>query len=1542
MQKKITLLFSFLLITFFTFGQEWRSVDEAKAEKEKDPKKVERGINPYRNAVDGIEVEKNAPTGKETVDYDITDSPDGGPYSNTLTDLGWHTFTVSESESIVAVQVDYTWTTDAYAYEGSFHLESPNGTSAVIASGQEDGTYSVVLDNFEGESLNGDWDIWIEDSFGDGGHQATDVTVTFFTPSANDAGINEILSIEEGLTFNGEKDLIVQLKNYGTDELTSANIEGGYVVNEDTTWMEQMEWTGSLEQGETEEVNLGSINLEAGKVYQVGAWTSQPNGVEDENPANDTTGIETEVYQKGSLIESFEYESFPPKNWKVVNNDGGSKEWMRDGNYSYQGDFSASVGYETPNDDWLITPKLVVGEDDIFSFWAYSTGSIFLEDFNVLVSKKSNDINDFTITLDEVVEHPNEWQQHSYNLTDNANISEGDEIYVAIQCVSDNQLRLAVDMFTGPMLAGIEDNDVAVNEVVTSVLKPGVENELEAVIQNDGINDQTSVEVTFEINGDQVGTATVDELTYQEYETVTVPWTAPDEPGSHTLKVFVSDDDNNDNNSVTKEIWSLKEQNSFVMDLNDEELLSMTLPDAQEIEVIGANTTLLYAGTWALGKWYAVSDENALLTVDTATGTRETIGTLELNSVTGLAYDWNSNTMYAMTYDADNEVSKLYTVDIETAEVEQVGSGTTPGININLACDLEGNLYSMNLDDKLYEISSSAGAGTEVGDLGININYAQDMEFDHANGDILYATAYTSEGGLYTINTETGEANLLGAFDEGNEYAGFAIPYHSPVPYASELYPANNSETTPVDTEIYVTFDQEIDSVDFSGITVTGENSGDAENISAELDGNTLIISNDPLENNDVYTVTIPAETVSAEEPNEEISWTFTSIMEAPETKTLSPENESEGVVLDADVSAIFDQKISDNNLASVTMTGNVQGDVTGVDATVHSDGKTVVIEHDDFTEYEDTITVNIPADAVVNEDGVGNENEIEWEFYTMNEDQPVADSLAPANNATGVALDADALIRFDKTVTANDLNGITITGENEGEVGNVEANLEDDDMTITITHDDLANNDELYTVTIPGGAVEASGEPNDEIKWNFTSIKTAPQLVEMVPADGENKVAPDEEINFSFDQEVDTDYDLDTMITIIGENEDTTEITSVTQDADEMGYTIAHNGMEYNNAEYTVTVPAELVYNSDEVLNEDEVTWTFTTIMAEPLPISTTPEPEETDVPLDAEVAIEFDQEIEPNDLDIISINSEAMGQVENVNATIEEDNKTITITHDDFFTENDDIYTVKIPSSTVMNNDGVYNSEIEWSFQTVYTYDITFQAQKDDVPVEEVTISMAGQEATTNEEGKATVKSVVKGGPYEYTATKDGYKTVNGSIDVNGEAIVPINLEEGYTVTFDVSDESENIEGATVDFNGESKTTDESGVAEFMEIEPGTKSYQVTMSGYDSESGTVTVEDGDVSKSIVMTESATNINELEKHGIEVYPNPTDGVFYITNKENAKMELVISDITGKSILKKAIEDSRNQINLSDYATGIYILQISRGEDTYSGKIILK
>ena len=116
----------------------------------------------------------------DTLTKTITNSPAATAYdSNTYTENGWTDIAVTEEGQTGSIIVTYNWTTDNYASEGSLWAESPSGTSIMLASGQSNGNYTITNNSFAGEPLQGNWKLWIEDSYGDGGHQAKNVVVKF-------------------------------------------------------------------------------------------------------------------------------------------------------------------------------------------------------------------------------------------------------------------------------------------------------------------------------------------------------------------------------------------------------------------------------------------------------------------------------------------------------------------------------------------------------------------------------------------------------------------------------------------------------------------------------------------------------------------------------------------------------------------------------------------------------------------------------------------------------------------------------------------------------------------------------------------------------------------------------------------------------------------------------------------------------------------------------------------------------------------------------------------------------------------------------------------------------------------------------------------------------------------------------------------------------------------------------------------------------------------------------------------------------------------
>ncbi len=111
----------------------------------------------------------------------------------------------------------------------------------------------------------------------------------------------------------------------------------------------------------------------------------------------------------------------------------------------------ASTSSPTPpavNNDWLISPQIQLGTSgNTLSFWAKSCDTNFgLERFKVGISTTGTAVGDFTIiTPTPYITTPSNatWIEYTYNL-DNY---QGQNVYVGINCVSNDQFGFAVDDF---------------------------------------------------------------------------------------------------------------------------------------------------------------------------------------------------------------------------------------------------------------------------------------------------------------------------------------------------------------------------------------------------------------------------------------------------------------------------------------------------------------------------------------------------------------------------------------------------------------------------------------------------------------------------------------------------------------------------------------------------------------------------------------------------------------------------------------------------------------------------------------------------------------------------------------------------------------------------------------------------------------------------------------------------------------------------------------------------------------------------------------
>ena len=169
---------------------------------------------------------------------------------------------------------------------------------------------------------------------------------------------------------------------------------------------------------------------------------------------------------------------------------------------------------------------------------------------------------------------------------------------------------------------------------------------------------------------------------------------------------------------------------------------------------------------------------NELHTLNTATGITATIGAS--TPISGHMWTGASGTADGTLYasSTDDAQSYLYTVDITSGTATVIGEITNAPTIIDIAINADGEMYGVDIStDNLVRIDPATGAGTVIGSIGFDADYAQGMDFEPISG-ILYLAAYNAtaeRGELRIANTTTGSSSLVGAFPDGAETDALAF-----------------------------------------------------------------------------------------------------------------------------------------------------------------------------------------------------------------------------------------------------------------------------------------------------------------------------------------------------------------------------------------------------------------------------------------------------------------------------------------------------------------------------------------------------------------------------------------------------------------------------------------------------------------------------------------------------------------------------------------------------------------------------------------------
>jgi len=294
-----------------------------------------------------------------------------------------------------------------------------------------------------------------------------------------------------------------------------------------------------------------------------------------------------------------------------------------------------------------------------------------------------------------------------------------------------------------------------------------------------------------------------------------------------------------------------------------------------------------------------------------------------------------------------------------------------------------------------------------------------------------------------------------------------------------------------------------------------------------------------------------------------------------------------------------------------------------------------------------------------------------------------------PRGNDTTTTTDIH--VTFDRPPVSADLEKITLTTTN-GQSLSVVATIADNKLNISSS--ELQNNT-TYTVSIPFGTLE---NVNEDIQWSFSTISGV-AVTETTPLNRSQRVPINTFIAVTFNQDIEADnLSLIQVAGISG---------TLTPSIVGNRLIISQENLE-NATDYQVHIPAGSIRNYNQ-----NIDFEFSTIEAIAI-TALTPNFFSSNNPLDAPIAVTFNQDISAGTLSII--------EVAGISGTITPSiiGNQLIIAHEGL--EYNKTYRVTVPTGSIEN----YNQPVTWIFNTLEYSEIPFDLQS---------ISPTGERVLVNE---------------------------------------------------------------------------------------------------------------------------------------------------------------------------------------------------------------
>ena len=608
-------------------------------------------------------------------------------------------------------------------------------------------------------------------------------------------------------------------------------------------------------------------------------------------------------------------------------------------------------------------------------------------------------------------------------------------------------------------------------------------------------------------------------------------------------------------------------------------------------------------------------------------------------------------------------------------------------------------------------------------------------------------------------------------------------------PGVSSTDPANGATGVPVNQQIAVTFDTEMDplTITTSSFTVTGPESTLVSGTVNYIGTIATFTPDSPLAPETLYTATITtaARDLAGDPLASDFTWTFTTgatpDTAAPTVNFTDPANDATGVALNQQVGVTFWEAMDPLTITTSSFTVTGPG-TTPVAGTVTYVGTTATFTPDSLLAANTTYTATITTAA---RDLAGNAlaSDFTWTFTTgatPDTTAPTVESTDPANNATGVPLNQKIAVTFWEamdplTITTS---SFTVTGPGSTLVAGTVTYV---GTTATFTPDSLLAANTTYTATITTAARDLAGNAlASDFIWTFTTPDTiVPTVLSTNPTAGQTDVAINSTVAATFSEPMDPLTITPASFTVTGPGSTLVAgtVTFVGTTA-----TFTPDSLLAANTTYTATITTAARDLAGNALASDFI-WTFTTPdTIVPTVLSTNPANLQTNVALNSTVAATFSEPMNPLTITTASFTLTGPGTTP-VAGTVTFVGATATFTPDSPLAANT-TYTATITTAATDLAGNVLASDFIWTFTTPDTIAPTVTSTN---PADlQTNVAINSTVAATFSEPMNPLPIT----PASFTVTGPGSTLVAGTVTYVGTTATftpdsPLALDTVYTAT-------------------------------------------------------------------------------------------------------------------------------------------------------------